>query len=103
MTRIVFFPGALAELLASKDGPVAKDLERRAVKVETQAKRLCPVDTGRLRSSITHRLERDSQGLVEMIGTDVDYAAAQEFGTSTQRGTPYLRPALSAAGGVSRT
>lgn len=87
----------LRELLQSENGPIAKDLARRGYKVSNQAKRLCPVDTGRLRSSITMVLESDSEGLYAVVGTNVDYAEHVEFGTSTQRPQPFLRPALKAA------
>lgn len=77
---------------------VVRDLTRRAVKVERRAKQLAPVDTGRLRSSVTHEVTRDGQGPVAIVGSDVDYAPYQELGTKFQRGTPFLRPALRAAG-----
>jgi hypothetical protein len=93
MSRTRLDQAALDRLLNSPDGPVGKDLARRTVQVETAAKRLCPVDTGRLRSSITHSIEADSRGLAGIVGTDVDYAEPVEL---TQ---PFLRPALDAAGG----
>jgi HK97 gp10 family phage protein len=89
---------ALTRLLEGPEGPVGKDLARRAVKVDRAAKNHAPVDTGRLRSSINWRIARDSQGLVGIVGTNVEYAIHQEFGTRFQSGTPFLRPALSAAG-----
>ena len=90
--RIIIDPSALAELLDAD--MVARELVRVGVRVERGAKRLCPVDTGRLRSSITQQLERDSQGLVEVVGTNVDYAPYVELGTRTNRAQPFLRPAL---------
>lgn len=48
-----------------------------------------PVDTGRLRSSITHRVEPD----FAEVGTNVEYAPNVEFGID-QKPQPYLRPAL---------
>lgn len=42
---------------------------------EGYAKEDCPVDTGRLRNSITHR----TQGKDEYIGTNVEYAPYVEF------------------------
>ena len=89
--------GALQRLLNGPEGPVAKDLARRAVQVDRQAKALAPVDTGRLRSSINWRLARDGIGLAAIIGTNVSYAIYQEFGTSRQAAQPFLRPALDAA------
>jgi len=87
---------AIADLFSSEHGMVGKELARRAVKVERMAKRLAPVDTGRLRASIIHNLARDNRGLLALIGSNVTYAAAQEFGTRYQPGQPYLRPALRA-------
>jgi HK97 gp10 family phage protein len=95
--RIVFNERALDELFESPNGPVAKDLARRAIRVRTAAMRLAPVDTGRLRSSISHELAADARGFVATIGTNVDYAAHVELGTSRMRAQPYLRPALDAA------
>lgn len=93
---LYFDPAALAELFASE--PVAKELQRRAVKVETAAKRLAPVDTGRLRANITNALGRDGEGLFADIGSDVEYAIYVELGTRHTPAQPYLRPALGAAG-----
>lgn len=44
---------------------------------ETHAKEGCPVDTGRLRNSITH--QEDEQATY--IGTNVEYAPFVEFGS----------------------
>lgn len=95
--RLVVDQAALDRLLTGPDGPVAKDLQRRALRVETAAKRACPVDTGRLRSSITQRLANDAQGLLAVIGTNVTYAPYVELGTRRMAPQPYLRPALRAA------
>lgn len=80
-------------------GKLVKDVDRRCLKVEGQAKQLAPVDTGRLRSSITHEVERQGEEVVGRIGSNVEYAAHQEFGTSRMAAHPYLRPALPAAEG----
>lgn len=95
--RVVFDERALLDLFESVDGPIGKDIARRAVRVETAAKRLSPVDTGRLRSSISREIGRDARGVYARIGTIVDYAPHVEFGTSRMRPQPYLRPALDAA------
>lgn len=95
--RVIIDHASLDALFSSADGPVGRELARRAIKVEAAAKRICPVDTGRLRASITHRLEHDAEGLLAIIGTDVEYAAYVEFGTSHMRAQPYLRPALAEA------
>ena len=55
--RLVVNQAALHKLLRSPDGPVARDLARRAIRVESQAKRNASgrpgpiVRSGRLRSS----------------------------------------------------
>lgn len=59
---------------------------------ESNAKGYCPVDTGRLRNSITNEAYQDEQAVV--IGTNVEYAAYVELGTSKMAARPYLRPAL---------
>lgn len=95
--RVVWDGSALNALLRGPNGPVARDLARRAVRVDNTAKRLCPVDTGRLRASITWRLEHDAQGLLAVIGTNVEYAPHVEFGTIYMAAQPFLRPALESA------
>ncbi len=67
----VDFKDNSAEFLNAKNQGVAKALEIIGLKAENYAKILCPVDTGRLRNSITHRRE----GEAEIIGTNVEYAA----------------------------
>ena len=72
----------------------------RAVKIvglfvlKTLASRGKPWDTGTLLRS--YSMEGPSRGTVT-VGTNVDYAAHQEFGTIYQSGTPHLFPALAAA------
>lgn len=88
---------ALRELFDSPQGPLAKDLQRRAISVERTAKRLCPVDTGRLRSSITNELASDRGGLYADVGTNVEYGVYVELGTSRAAAQPFLRPAIEAA------
>lgn len=56
---------------------VSKALNRACLVVENEAKRLCPVDTGDLRSSITHEINND----VGIVGTNKEYAPYVEFGT----------------------
>lgn len=68
------------------------------IRVQNLARRYCPVDTGRLRSSITtSNSKRDASGYYIEVGTNVRYAALVEFGTRRMRAQPYLRPAILAA------
>ena len=57
---------------------------------ESYAKKACPVDTGRLRNSITHAQYDEN---TEVIGSNVSYASFVELGTSKMSAKPYLRPA----------
>lgn len=75
---------------AEIDRKLALKNEAAAISIENEAKRLSPVDTGRLRSSITH--DSDQTGAV--IGTNVEYAGFVELGTRHQTPQPYLRPGL---------
>jgi HK97 gp10 family phage protein len=60
------------------------------IECEAEAKQACPVDTGRLRSSIAY-----TPGDLECtVGTPVEYAAFVELGTSKQKAQPYLFPAF---------
>ena len=59
---------------------------------EGHAKDYCPVDTGRLRNSISNTHDEDSA----YIGSNVEYAAyvQVELGTSQRKPKPYLKPAV---------
>lgn len=54
-------------------------LERIGLQAEGYAKDLCPVDTGTLRNSITHKVVNDDNEVY--IGTNNEYAAYVELGT----------------------
>ena len=69
---------------------IDKALQRVGLEAERNAKLGCPVDTGRLRNSISHTNDKDTV----YIGTNVEYAAYVEMGTSSQRAQPYLEPAI---------
>ena len=71
------------------------DLVRLGTTVQNEARKLCPVDTGRLRSSImASGLQHDSRGAYVRVGTNVHYAGHVEFGTRYSPAQPYMRPAL---------
>lgn len=74
-----------------------------AIKVQNEARRLCPVDTGRLRASIHHVPGRDARGFYVQVGTNVNYAGFVEFGTRRMRAQPFLRPALARAAAWNRS
>lgn len=72
-----------------------QDLERIGLTIQNVARRHCPVDTGRLRSSIKSTgVKEDRKGLLVDVGTNVTYAPFVEFGTRFMRAQPFLRPAF---------
>lgn len=93
-TVVVIKHAALNALLVSPNGPTSRFMLRTGIRVSNQAKANCPVDTGRLRASIGVSQSFDTEGAVTTVGSNVEYAAYVELGTSRQRAQPYLRPAL---------
>jgi HK97 gp10 family phage protein len=90
--QIIGLASTMAMLNAAASPDKIEDaVKKAALKLEGEAKRLCPVDTGRLRNSIeTQRIDRYTYG----VGTGVEYAPYVEFGTRKMRAQPYLRPAM---------
>lgn len=87
--------GIVNTMLRSGNGQVGRHLFRLGVNIQSSAKMHCPVDTGRLRSSIqTTPVHETSTGLAVRVGSNVNYARYVELGTRHMRAQPYLRPAL---------
>ncbi len=96
-----FDNAAIRAFVSSPQGGLAKDLLRRGLRVETQAKRNLAggesgpkrIDTGRLRSSITTVLVQRDGALAVLVGTNVKYARWVHDGTGIYgpRGVP-IRP-----------
>ena len=70
---------------------IAKALTMIGLKAEGNAKAICPVDTGRLRNSITNAVDTEDNAVY--IGTNVEYGPYVELGTSRRHPHPYLKPA----------
>jgi HK97 gp10 family phage protein len=51
-------------------------------------------DTGRLVASIKWVFKQDGSRMIGLVGTNLDYGAALEFGTSHMRERPWLAPAV---------
>ena len=115
--HVTMFDKPIHVLLVSSSGCVGRELVRIGNRVEAAAKGLCPVDTGRLRSSVqltmpgTSRAQRiidepQTAGVViaadthayVIVGSDVEYSRYVEEGTRYMDAQPYLVPALSVAG-----
>lgn len=80
------------EILDALDEQIEAALTAVGMQAETYAKQLAPVDTGRLRNSITNEVDVSDKSVT--IGSAVEYAPFVEQGTSKQKAKPYLRPAI---------
>ena len=105
------------EVLEAMQQAAVRALEKCGLTAEGYAKKLCPVDTGNLRNSITHT--GDEEEPAAYIGSNAEYAAYVELGTGKyvsggrptpwvyqdekgnwhrtngQKAQPYLKPAVS--------
>ena len=96
LTHFDFNERELHALLVAPTGAVGRDLERRALRVESAAKVLAPIDGGRLRASI-HRgpiTPTATGGMFIDIGSDLEYAIHVEQGTSAHIIRPRRKKAL---------
>jgi HK97 gp10 family phage protein len=81
------------------------------MKIEGDAKELSPVDSGRLRGSITYKIQGSGSSpqspavvmdavsnspdkFTAHIGTNVEYGQHVEYGTKRSGAQPFMRPAL---------
>lgn len=94
--RVVVHQSRIDRLLHGTGGPIGVALQNTGINIESRAKRLVPVDTGRLRASIvtTRPLNKNATEMHVLIGSKVNYARFVELGTRYMRARPYLRPAL---------
>ena len=82
------------EVLEAMQQAAVRALEQCGLTAEGYAKKLCPVDTGNLRNSITHMV--DEQESAAIIGTNSEYGAYVELGTGIYakggggRSTPWV-------------
>jgi HK97 gp10 family phage protein len=70
-----------------------------ALQVTNLAKQLCPVDTGRLRNSITWELGTIMGLPTARVGTNVEYAPYVELGTRYMAARSFLRAAVTSVVG----
>lgn len=73
---------------------VRASVEASCALIEQTAKIYCPVDTGRLRDSITTTIDDQGTTIKGSVSTDVSYAVYQEFGTYKMAAQPFMRPAM---------
>lgn len=79
------------ETLSALEKAIENGLTAIGMTAEGHAKRKTPVDTGRLRNSITHAVKAEEKAVY--IGTNVEYAPFVELGTVKMRERPFLKPA----------
>ena len=85
----------LGNIPKEMDGDVEAVLEANAKEIEFEAKRMCPVDTGKLRQSILATKEGDKTYKIEANATGLaPYAPFVEHGTSKMSAQPFLYPAF---------
>ena len=80
------------EVLEAMQQAVVRALEKCGLTAEGYAKKMCPVDTGNLRNSITHDV--DDEEPAAYIGTNVEYAPYVCLGTIHMKAQPFLKPAV---------
>lgn len=98
------------DTIDAKDEAIRRALEAVGIQAEGHAKIKCPVDTGRLRGSISHQVGSGFDSSV-YIGTNVEYAPSIEYGHKQEVGRyvpaigkrlkrafvpakPFLKPAI---------
>ena len=79
------------EVLSKMEKAIERGLEAIGLTAEGHAKKETPVDTGRLRNSISHTVEDRAA----YIGTNVEYAPYVELGARGRAGRHMLQRAAS--------
>lgn len=86
--------GQLGQIQAGMESKIDRAVQGAGIDCNKYAKQACPVDTGRLRSSIQY----ENKGLYKCIcETTVYYAIFQEFGTYKMAAQPFMTPAYEQA------
>lgn len=88
--RIVIKYNNLPRIAEQLPQAVSEIVRKAAYDVEAHAKSIVPVDTGKLKNSITSEFPSQTKAI---ISPHTEYAAYVEFGTRRQRAKPYMRPA----------
>lgn len=84
------------DIIEAKNEAIARALEAIGIQAEGDVVSVITakgiVDTGRLRDSITHETHAEEESVY--VGTNVEYAAYHEYGTSKMKARPYLKPGI---------
>lgn len=79
------------QVLSAMENAKKRGLEAIGLTAEGHAKKITPVDTGRLRNSVSHATDDEAA----YIGTNVEYAPYVELGTRGRQGKHMLQRAAS--------
>ena len=79
------FTSNVPTVMKATQRAVDRALEKMGGKAETEAKKECPVDTGRLKGSITH-VRSTAEKNTMIVGTNVEYAPYVELGHHQEPG-----------------
>ena len=91
---------ALAALMDALPGACAAGLDEGLAGMLDGARRLCPVDTGDLKASISARSEAAADGAEGAVSAGAAHAVYVELGTSRMAARPFLLPACQAERGA---
>lgn len=78
------------QVLSAMEKAIKNGLEAIGLTAEGHAKKITPVDTGRLRNSISHATDDEAA----YIGTNVEYAPYVELGAQGRKGVHMLQRAV---------
>lgn len=85
------------QVKAAFEAAILRALEQIGTTVEGRTKENAPVDTGRLKESITHAVAEDENAVYVGVPVEPDgpeYGKYQELGTSKMSAHPFLKPAV---------
>jgi HK97 gp10 family phage protein len=91
VANIVLRMSSAANAVAARAS--ARKIEQITVQAQSYASEMCPVDTGRLRSSITHEMGTEHGSPVGLVSANTNYAVFVHEGTGRMKGRPFLRQA----------
>ena len=79
--------------MANCDEALTNVIQSGCMKIQADATKNCPVDTGNLRASITSKVENVDGKICGEVGTNVKYASAVNYGTRKMHARPFLTSA----------
>jgi len=89
-SRITIQYNNLTKIAARLPEAASEIVHKAAFDVKANAKAVVPVDTGKLKNSISSEFPTPTSAI---IAPHTEYAHFVEYGTRKQRAQPYMRPA----------